>query len=50
VIKLLHRPLGLVVSLAGGIGAAALFKDLVPALGHDEEARRATERDFSCVR
>jgi hypothetical protein len=46
VIKVLYKPLSLVVSVAGGIAAAALFNRLWRVVGHNEEAPNATDQHF----
>jgi hypothetical protein len=43
--KLLYKPLGLSVSVIGGLVAGGLFKKLWSVVAHDDEAPRATQRD-----
>ncbi|MDQ6840622.1 MAG: DUF4235 domain-containing protein [Actinomycetota bacterium] len=42
--KLIYRPLGMMVSVVGGLLASAVFKRLWKAIGHEQEAPSATER------
>jgi hypothetical protein len=44
IVKLLYKPLGLVISVLGGIVASALFKRAWKFVGHEDEAPAATER------
>jgi Protein of unknown function (DUF4235) len=44
-IRLLYRPLGLGFSVAGGIVAGALFKQLWKLAAGEEDAPKATEED-----
>jgi hypothetical protein len=44
-IKLLYRPLGLGFSVAGGIVAGALFKQIWKLAAGEEDAPKATEED-----
>ncbi|MEU8928068.1 DUF4235 domain-containing protein [Kitasatospora sp. NPDC048545] len=46
-VKILHRPLGLLLGPLGGVVAGAVFKRLRMLLGHPEQAPRATDRDRS---
>lgn len=43
--KALYRPLGLLVSVLGGVVAGVAFKRLWQLLGHQDEAPSATDRD-----
>jgi hypothetical protein len=45
--KLLYKPFGLLVSLAGAMLAGALFKRLWRAIADEEEAPSAKDRDRS---
>jgi Protein of unknown function (DUF4235) len=45
--RLLYKPLGLVVSVLGGIVAGALFKRAWAALESEREPPEATDRDRS---
>ncbi|HVM63452.1 MAG TPA: DUF4235 domain-containing protein [Acidimicrobiales bacterium] len=42
--KLLYKPLGLVMSVLGGLAAGALFKRAWRLLAHEDEAPKATDR------
>jgi len=44
-IKLLYRPLGLGFSVAGGLVAGALFKQVWKLAAGEEDAPKATEED-----
>jgi len=44
-VKLLYRPLGLLVSVLGGIAASALFKTIWKGFAHEEEAPKATQAE-----
>jgi hypothetical protein len=44
--KLLYRPLGVMFSVAGGIAAGALFKQLWKRLPGEEEVPKATQADY----
>lgn len=46
-VKLLYKPLGLAISVLGGIGASALFKRAWKFVGHEDDAPSATERKRS---
>jgi hypothetical protein len=46
-IKLLYRPLGLAFSVAGGVLAGALFKQLWKVLAGEDEAPKATDEERS---
>ena len=41
--RVLYKPLGLVVSILGGIVAGAVFKRVWRAVAHEEEAPKATD-------
>lgn len=41
--RVLYKPFGLVVSVVGGLVAGALFKRVWSAVGHEEEAPKATD-------
>jgi hypothetical protein len=43
--KVLYRPLGLLVSIVGGLVAGALFKQLWRKVAHEEEAPKPTQPD-----
>ena len=43
-VKLLYKPLGLAISVLGGIVASALFKRAWKFVGHEDEAPSPTER------
>jgi hypothetical protein len=43
--KLLYKPLGLSVSVVGGLLAGALFKQLWSVVTHQDDAPKATQRD-----
>jgi Protein of unknown function (DUF4235) len=43
VARLLYKPLGLVVSVLGGIVAGAIFKRVWRAAAHEDEAPEATD-------
>ena len=43
--KLLYKPFGFVFGILGGIAAASLFKRVWRALGREDEAPAATDRD-----
>lgn len=40
---MLYKPIGLLVSVLGGIAAGAIFKRVWGALGNDDEAPKATD-------
>lgn len=40
--RVVYKPLGLIVSVLGGIVAGALFKRIWKAVAHEEEAPKAT--------
>lgn len=42
--KLLYKPLGMLISVLGGVFASALFKRLWKKMGHEDKAPHATER------
>jgi hypothetical protein len=44
VARAIYQPLGLLVSVVGGIVAGAIFKQIWKALGHEQEAPEATDR------
>lgn len=46
-LKLLYKPFGLVVSVAGGLAASALFRRVWTALTGEDEAPEATDPDYS---
>jgi Protein of unknown function (DUF4235) len=41
--RVLYKPFGLVFSVLGGLVAGALFKRVWSAVGHEEEAPKATD-------
>lgn len=41
--RLLYKPFGLVFSVLGGLVAGAVFKRVWSAVGHEEEAPKATD-------
>ena len=41
--KVLYRPLGLLVSVLGGIAASAVFQAVWKRVAHEEEAPKATQ-------
>jgi hypothetical protein len=43
--RLIYKPFGLVVGFLGGIVAGAIFKRVWSAVGHDDEAPKATDED-----
>lgn len=45
--KLLYRPLGLLVSVVGGIAASAVFNGIWKRFAHEEEAPKATQAERS---
>jgi hypothetical protein len=45
--KLLYKPLGMVISVLGGMAASTLFKNVWKRVAHEEEAPQATEKDRS---
>ena len=45
--KLLYKPLGLLVSVLGGILASAVFKKVWPAASGEQEAPQATSPEHS---
>jgi hypothetical protein len=47
VVKLLYRPLGMAFSVAGGIAAGALFKQVWKRLSGAEEPPAATKADYT---
>lgn len=46
-IKAAYKPLGLIVSVLGGLLASAVFSRLWTAIAHEEESPDATDRDRS---
>lgn len=42
--KLLYKPLGMIISVLGGVFASAVFKRLWKKIGHEDKAPEATER------
>jgi hypothetical protein len=46
-VKVIYKPLGLVVSVLGGLLAGAAFKWTWKLLAHEEEAPKATDRQRS---
>jgi hypothetical protein len=45
--RLLYKPLGLFLGILGGVAAGALFKRVWSAVGHEEEAPKATDENRS---
>ena len=45
--KLVYKPFGLLVGVAGGLAARALFRRAWATLAHEHEAPEATDRDRS---
>ncbi|MGH3915813.1 MAG: DUF4235 domain-containing protein [Pseudonocardiaceae bacterium] len=45
--KLLYKPLGLLVSVLGGIVAGAVFKQVWKVVSDEEEAPEATSTEYS---
>ena len=43
--KLIYKPFGLVVGVVGGLVARAIFKRVWSAVGHEDEAPKATDED-----
>jgi hypothetical protein len=43
--RLIYKPFGLFVSILGGILAGMVFKRVWSAVGHEEEAPKATDED-----
>ncbi len=43
--KVVYKPLGLVVSVAGGVIASTVFKKLWSLVSHEDDAPKATQRD-----
>jgi hypothetical protein len=43
--KILYKPLGLLISAAGGILASAVFKQVWKLVMHEDEAPHPTDRD-----
>ncbi|WP_042394550.1 DUF4235 domain-containing protein [Streptacidiphilus carbonis] len=43
--KIAYKPVGLVLGAVGGVIAGAAFKQLWKAIGHDDDAPDATDRD-----
>jgi hypothetical protein len=43
-VKIIYKPLGLFVSILGGIAAGAAFKRIWKLVAHTEEAPKATDR------
>lgn len=41
--RLLYKPFGLIFSILGGLVAGALFKRVWSAVGHEDEAPKATD-------
>lgn len=41
--RFLYKPFGLIVSVLGGLVAGAIFKRVWRAVGHEEEAPKATD-------
>jgi hypothetical protein len=44
-VKLLYKPFGMLVSIVGGLVAAAAFKQLWQRVGHEADKPNATDRD-----
>jgi len=44
VARILYRPIGLIVSVLGGIAAGAIFKRVWGAVAHEEDAPKATDQ------
>jgi hypothetical protein len=44
--RVLYKPLGMLVSVVGGVVASALFKRVWRAVSGDEEAPEATDANF----
>ncbi|MCX5208193.1 DUF4235 domain-containing protein [Kitasatospora sp. NBC_00240] len=44
-VRILYKPLGLLIGALGGIVAGAVFRRLWALLGHEDDAPRATDRD-----
>ncbi len=44
-VKILYKPLGLFISVVGGILAGAAFKRTWRVLAHEDQAPKATDRD-----
>lgn len=42
-VRVLYKPLGLIVSILGGIVAGTVFKRVWGAVAHEEEAPKATD-------
>ncbi len=45
--KLLYRPLGIIVSVLGGIGASAMFRKVWQSVAHEDEPPTAKQRQYS---
>jgi hypothetical protein len=45
-VKLLYKPLGIVVGVLGGILAGAIFKQIWKRVSGEEEAPKATESEY----
>jgi hypothetical protein len=45
--KLMYKPLSLAASVAGGIIASAIFKQVWKLLANEDDAPKATSRDYS---
>jgi hypothetical protein len=45
VAKVIYKPLGLLFGILGGLVAGAVFKRVWRAVGHEEDAPNATDRD-----
>lgn len=43
--RLIYKPFGLIVSVLGGLVAGTVFKRVWSAVGHEEEAPKATDED-----
>ena len=43
--KVIYKPLGLLFGILGGLVAGAVFKRVWRAVGHEEDAPNATDRD-----
>jgi hypothetical protein len=43
-VKIIYKPLGLMVSILGGLLASAIFKRAWKLVAHEEEAPKATDR------
>jgi hypothetical protein len=43
--RVIYKPFGLLVGVLGGIVAGAIFKRVWSAVGHQDEAPKATDKD-----